>query len=63
MWYGLLATALVWLPVVAFLLLGDLVIARLDRALEWLALQRSTVTVYALVVVGLVLLVNAAVLL
>ncbi len=62
-WYGLLATALVWLPVVAFLLLGDLVIARLDRALEWLALQRSTVTVYTLVVVGLVLVVNAAVLL
>ena len=62
-WYGLLATALVWLPVIAFLLLGDLVVARLDGALEWLALQRSTVTVYTLVVVGLVLVVNAAVLL
>ena len=62
-WYGLLATLLVWLPVIAFLLLGDLVVARLDGALEWLARQRSTVTVYALVVVGLVLLVNAAVLL
>jgi Sap, sulfolipid-1-addressing protein len=62
-WYGLLATALVWLPVVAYLFLGDLVPARLDRALEWLAAQRSTVTVYVLVILGLVLLVNAAVLL
>ena len=62
-WYGLLATVLVWLPVIAFLLLGDLVVARLDGALEWLARQRSTVTLYALVVIGLVLLVNAAVLL
>ena len=62
-WYGLLATVLVWLPVIAFLLMGDLVVARLDGALEWLARQRSTATVYALVVIGLVLLVNAAVLL
>ena len=63
LWYGLLATVLVWLPVLAYLLLGDLVIRRLDGALVWLARQRSTVTVYALVVIGLVLLVNAAALL
>ncbi len=62
-WYGLLATVLVWLPVVAYLLLGDLVLTRLDQALEWLAAQRATATVYALVVIGLLLLVNAAVLL
>jgi Sap, sulfolipid-1-addressing protein len=62
-WYGLLATVLVWLPVIAYLILGDLVTAGLDSALEWLARQRSTVTVYALVVVGLALLVNAVVLL
>lgn len=61
--YGLLATMLVWLPVLAYLILGDLVVTRFDGALEWLARQRSTVTVYALVVVGLALLVNAAVLL
>jgi hypothetical protein len=63
LWYGLLATVLVWLPVVAYLLLGDLVLARLDRALEWFARQRSTVTVSVLVVVGLVLIGNAAALL
>lgn len=59
-WYGLLATVLVWLPVLAYLLLGDLVIARLDGALAWLARQRRPVTVYFLVVIGLVLVVNAA---
>jgi Sap, sulfolipid-1-addressing protein len=62
-WYGLLATVLVWLPVVAYLLLGNRVTTRLDEALQWLARQRATITVYALVVVGLALLVNAAVLL
>jgi Sap, sulfolipid-1-addressing protein len=62
-WYGLLATVLVWLPVIAFLLFGGLVVSRLDSALEWLARQGTTVTVYTLVVLAIVLLVNAALLL
>jgi hypothetical protein len=62
-WYGLLATVLVWLPILAYFVLGDLVVAWLDGALAWLARQRRPVTVYALVLIGLVLLVNGALLL
>ena len=62
-WYGLLATVLVWLPVGAYLLLGDLVVARLDAALAWLARQRRPVTVYALVLLGIALTVNGVLLL
>jgi len=62
-WYCLFATVLVWVPVLAYLLLGDLVVGWLDEALAWLARQRRPVTVYALVLVGLVLVVNGALLL
>ena len=62
-WYGLLATVLVWLPVGAYLLLGDLGVARLDAALAWLARQRRPVTVYALVLLGIALTVNGVLLL
>jgi hypothetical protein len=62
-WYGLLATVLVWLPVAAYLVLGDLVVARLDVALAWLGRQRRPVTVYALVLIGIVLTVNGVLLL
>jgi len=62
-WYGLLATVLVWLPVLAYLLLGDLVIERLDTAFARLAGQRRPVTFYALVLVGSALFVNGVLLL
>jgi len=62
-WYGLLATVLVWLPILAYFVLGDLVVAWLDGALAWLARQRRPVTVYALILIGLALVVNGALLL
>jgi hypothetical protein len=62
-WYGLLATALVWLPVLAYLLLGNWAVAKLDAALEWLNRRRRPATVSVLVVVSLALLVNAVFLL
>ena len=62
-WYALLATVLVWLPVVAYLLLGNVAVATLDRVLEWLDRHRRPATVFVLVVVGLALLINAAFLL
>ncbi len=62
-WYGLLATVLVWLPVLAYFLLGDWVVAKLDAALEWLDDHRRPATVYVLVFVSLALLVNAVLLL
>ena len=62
-WYGLLATLLVWLPVLSYLLLGDRAVATLDAAVEWLARHRRPATVYVLVVVGVALLVNGVLLL
>jgi hypothetical protein len=62
-WYGLLATVLVWLPVLAYLLFGKWAVARLDAALEWLNRHRRPATVYTLAIVGLVLFVDALLLL
>jgi hypothetical protein len=59
-WYGLLATILVWLPVLAYLLLGNRAVASLDAAMEWLRRYRRPATVYTLVIIGLALLVDAA---
>jgi len=58
-WYVLLATVLVWVPVVACLILGNWAIAQLDSGLEWLARHSRPATVSALVIVGLALIVNA----
>jgi hypothetical protein len=62
-WYGLLATILVWLPVLGFLFLGDRAVSALDAAMEWLNRHRRPTTVYALVILSVALLVNAATLL
>ena len=62
-WYGLLATVLVWLPVLGYLLLGNRAVVALDATLEWLARHRRPATVSVLVIVGLALLVNAVLLL
>lgn len=62
-WYGLLATVLVWLPILGYLLLGNRAVATLDAALEWLDRHRRPATVCVLVVVSLALLVDAVLLL
>ena len=62
-WYGLLATVLVWLPVLGYLLLGNRAVTTLDAAVEWLARHRRPATVYVLVIVGVALLISAAALL
>ncbi len=62
-WYALLATALVWFPVLAYLLLGNSAVSRLDAALEWLRRYRRPATVYALAAIGAVLLIDGALLL
>lgn len=62
-WYGLLATVLVWLPVLSYLVVGKRAVAMFDAALEWLGRHRRPATVYALVISGVWLLVNAALLL
>jgi len=62
-WYVFLATALVWFPVLAYLLLGVRVVTRLDAVIAWLARHRRPATVYALVVVGGALVVGGLLLL
>jgi hypothetical protein len=57
-WYALLATSLVWGPVLAYLLFGNWVVARLDAALEWLSRHRRPATVWALAVIGAALVVD-----
>jgi hypothetical protein len=62
-WYGLLATVLVWLPVLAYLLFGAWAIAKVDGAMEWLAGHRRPATVYTLVIFSVALVINAVALL
>ena len=57
-WYGLLATVLVWLPVLGYLLLGNRAMTTLDAGVEWLSRHRRPATVFVLVVVGVALLVS-----
>jgi hypothetical protein len=54
-WYTLLATALVWGPVLTYLFLGDAAVVLLDEGIEWFAARRRTITVWSLLVVGAVL--------
>ena len=62
-WYVLLATSLVWCPVLAYLLFGDWAVTRLDAALIWLSRHRRPATVGALAVIGAALLVDGVLLL
>jgi hypothetical protein len=62
-WYTLLATALVWFPVLAYLLFGDWAVAHLDAALKWLGRHRRPLLAYALAGLGVVLLIDGLVLL
>jgi hypothetical protein len=62
-WYTLLATALVWFPVVAYLLVGDWAVVRLDAGLGWLGRHRRPLLAYAVAVVGLVLVADGLLLL
>ncbi len=62
-WYVLLATALVWVPVLAYFLFGDWAVAKLDGAMAWFAGHRRPATFYALVIVSVALVIHAVALL
>jgi Sap, sulfolipid-1-addressing protein len=53
LWYCALATAVVWAPVLAAILLGDRAVDLLDRGFGWLTRHQRGVTVSVLLVVGL----------
>ena len=60
LWYSALATVVVWLPILAYVLLGNSAVTWLDRGLEWLTRHQRSASVSVLVVVAAVLFVDAA---
>ena len=63
LWYGGLATAVVWAPVLAALVLGERAVDLLDAAFRWLSQHDRAVTVSVLLVVGPFLVAHGVVLL
>ena len=57
--YVVLATMLVWAPVVVFVLLGDRSIALMKRAQEEVAARQPHVTFYALLILGALVAIDA----
>ena len=58
--YVTLATALVWVPLILFLLLGKRVIALMEDAQDDIARRQPQVTVYALLILAALLVLDAA---
>jgi hypothetical protein len=52
LWYGLLATAIIWAPVFAAIVLGQRAVDLLDRGFRWLTRHQRPVTVSVILVVG-----------
>jgi hypothetical protein len=63
LWYGALATAVVWAPVLAALVLGERAVDLLDTGFDWLSRHERAVTVSVLLLVGAFLVVHGTVLL
>jgi hypothetical protein len=60
-WYVTLATVLVWLPILLFVILGERAVASLDAGQHWLARHQPDVTLYCLVILGLAVVADAIV--
>jgi hypothetical protein len=58
-WYAMLATVLVWVPILAFELFGDRAVTKLDAAQRWLASHQRQAMFYALLLLGAALLADA----
>lgn len=52
LWYGALATAVVWVPVLAALVLGERAVNALDAAFQWLSRHERAVTFSVLLAIG-----------
>jgi hypothetical protein len=63
LWYGALATAVVWAPVLAALVLGERAVDMLDAGFHWLSRHERVVTVSVLSAVGVFLVAHGVVLL
>lgn len=62
-WYGALATAVVWAPVLAAIVLGGRAVELLDAGFRWLSHRERAVTVSLLLAVGVFLVAHGLVLL
>jgi hypothetical protein len=62
-WYTVIATALVWAPVLVFMVFGKRAVDELDVARRWLAEHQRQATFYPLVFVGILLVLAGAVVL
>jgi hypothetical protein len=63
LWYSILATAVVWVPVLAVVLVGQPAFDGIDGALDWFSRHRRSVTFYSLLVVSTFLIVHGVLLL
>jgi Sap, sulfolipid-1-addressing protein len=59
LWYGVLATSVVWAPVLAAIVLGQRAVDLLDRGFRWLTRHQRPVTVVVLAAVGAFLVADA----
>lgn len=62
-WYTVIATVLVWAPVLVFMLFGKRAVDELDAARRWVVKHQRQATFYPLVVVGVALIVAGVVVL
>jgi hypothetical protein len=63
LWYGALATVVVWAPVLAAILIGQRAVDSLNGAFAWLTRHRRPVTIGVLLVVGPFLVIDGVALL
>ena len=50
--YSIVASVIVWLPVIAFMLVGERAIATIDSTARWIMRRQRTAMFYALILVG-----------
>jgi len=63
LWYSVLATAVVWVPVVAAVIVGQPALDGVEGALQWLARHRRPVTFYSSLVISIFLIAHGLLLL
>jgi hypothetical protein len=52
LWYTIIATLLIWGPIISFEIFGELAVNKLAEAQRWLSLHQRAATFYALILIG-----------
>jgi hypothetical protein len=63
LWYSVLATAVVWAPVITAVIVGQPALDGIEGALHWLARHRRPVTFYSSLVISIFLIAHGLLLL